>query len=80
MSMAEILPPEILTAAGSAWDKAHERQEAASQGFGSAALFGALDGAVSEAREKGGAGFGVLENVADPTNYEIGRASCRERV
>lgn len=65
MSMPEILPPEILTAAGSAWDKAHERQETASQGFGSAALFGALDGAVSEAREKDGVGFG-LGDVVNP--------------
>lgn len=78
MSMPEILPPEILTAAGSAWDKAHERQEAASQGFGSAALFGALDGAVSEAREKGGAGFGVLENVADPTIRELFKQSIED--
>ena len=78
MSMTEILPPEMLTAAGSAWDKAHERQEAASQGFGSAALFGALDGAVSEAREKGGAGFGVLENVADPTIRELFKQSIED--
>lgn len=70
MSMTEILPPEILTAAGSAWDKAHERQETASQGFGSAALFGALDGAVSEAREKGGAGFD-LDGVTNPEIREL---------
>lgn len=72
MSMAEILPPEILTAAGSAWDKAHERQEIASQGFGSAALFGALDGAVSEAMERGGVGFNGLENrIANPEIREL---------
>lgn len=72
MSMPEILPPEILTAAGSAWDKAHERQEAASQGFGSAALFGALDGAVSEAMERGGVGFNGLENrIANPEIREL---------
>lgn len=72
MSMAEILPPEILTAAGSAWDKAHERQETASQGFGSAALFGALDGAVSEAMERGGVGFNGLENrIANPEIREL---------
>lgn|GEM_PF-768284 len=72
MSMPEILPPEILTAAGSAWDKAHERQETASQGFGSAALFGALDGAVSEAMERGGVGFNGLENrIANPEIREL---------
>lgn len=72
MSMPEILPPEILTAAGNAWDKAHERQEAASQGFGSAALFGALDGAVSEAMERGGVGFNGLENrIANPEIREL---------
>lgn len=70
MSMAEIIPPEILTAAGNAWDKAHERQEAASQGFGSVALFGALDGAVSETREKGGAGFD-LDGVTNPEIREL---------
>lgn len=72
MSMTEILPPEILTAAGSAWDKAHERQETASQGFGSAALFGALDGAVSEAMERGEVGFNGLENrIANPEIREL---------
>ena len=72
MSMPEVLPPEILTAAGNAWDKAHERQEAASQGFGSAALFGALDGAVSEAMERGGVGFNGLENrIANPEIREL---------
>lgn len=72
MSMTEILPPEILTAAGNAWDKAHERQETASQGFGSAALFGALDGAVSEAMERGGVGFNGLENrIANPEIREL---------
>ena len=70
MSMTEILPPEILTAAGSAWDKAHERQETASQGFGSVALFGALDGAVSEAMERGGVGFD-LDGVTNPEIREL---------
>ena len=72
MSMAEILPPEILAAAGNASYRAHERQEAASRGFGSAALFGALDGAVSEAMERGEVGFNGLENrIANPEIREL---------
>ena len=52
MSMTEILPPEILTAAEAAWGRAQEGQVHTGKNIGSAAIFGALDGAVRKAREK----------------------------
>ena len=66
MSMPEILPPEILTAAGNAWDKAHERHIYTSQDVGSAAI-SALDATVREAKN----GFGALEVITNPEIKEL---------
>lgn len=46
MSMPEILPPEILTAAEAAWERAQKGQVHTGKIIGSTAIFGALDGAV----------------------------------
>lgn len=66
MSMAEILPPEIFTAAGNAWDKAHERHIHTSKDVGSAAI-SALDATVREVKN----GFGALEVITNPEIKEL---------
>lgn len=62
MSMPEILPPEILTAAEAAWGRAQEGQVHTGKNIGSTAIFGALD---SAAREESRVGFGALEGITD---------------
>lgn len=71
MSMPEILSPEMLTAAEAAWGRAQEGQVHTGKNIGSAAIFGALDGAVREAREESGIGFGALEVIANPEIKEL---------
>lgn len=71
MSMPEILPPEILTAAEAAWGRAQEGQVHTGKNIGSAAIFGALDGAVRKAREESEIGFGALEVIANPEIKEL---------
>lgn len=71
MSMPEILPPEILTAAEAAWGRAQEGQVHTGKNIGSTAIFGTLDGAVREAREESEIGFGALEVIANPEIKEL---------
>ena len=70
MSMPEILPPEILTAAEDAWGRAQEGQVHTGKNIGSAAI-SALEATVREVKKKSEIGFGALEVIANPEIKEL---------
>ncbi len=77
MTNPNILPPNILTAAETAWNRAQEKQEswpfgssATYQSLGAASLH-SLDAAVVRAREQGVVGFDGLDGVVNSEIKEL---------
>lgn len=77
MTNPNILPPNILTAAETAWNRAQEKQEswpfgssATYQSLGAASLH-TLDAAVVRAREQGMVGFNGLDGITNLETREL---------
>jgi hypothetical protein len=77
MTNPNLLPPNILTAAETAWNRAQEKQEAwpfgsstTYQSLGAASLH-TLDAAVVRAREQGVAGFNGLDGITNLETREL---------
>ncbi len=84
MTNPNILPPNILTAAETAWNRAQEKQEswpfgssATYQSLGAASLH-TLDAAVVRAKEQGAAGFNGLDGITNLETRELFRRDLED--